>query len=152
MKDETFVIPNFLKRYQSNIFLSQRKKEDTKDTKLDVGDDSLCALCVSLCFLCENHVALGLFLKIRDDSCLWAHFCSFLFDSQSSYKLEPTNGCYFFPNSAANTFACSSLSLPEETTVRYLKVMDCPGASTRFAASLPLENILAPKGFAANKP
>jgi len=33
---KTCVIPNFLKHYKSDIFLSQRKKEDTKDTKQSV--------------------------------------------------------------------------------------------------------------------
>jgi len=58
--------PEFLKVLQKRLFLSQRKKEGIKDTKLDVDDASLCVLCVSLCFLCENHVTLGLLVLSKD--------------------------------------------------------------------------------------
>ena len=60
--------PEFLKALQKRHFFITKKKEDTKNTKLDVDDASLC---VSLCFLCENHVAWGLFLKIRDDELMF---------------------------------------------------------------------------------
>ena len=55
---------------KATFFYHKGKKKGTKDTKLDVDDASLCVLCVPWCFLCENHVALGLFLKIRGDEFL----------------------------------------------------------------------------------
>ena len=51
----------FLKVLQKRHFFITREKDRTKDTKSDVDDASLCVLCDSLCFLCENYVALGSF-------------------------------------------------------------------------------------------
>ena len=41
------------------FFYHKGKKEGTKDTKLDVDDASLCAICGSLCFLCDKKMPLS---------------------------------------------------------------------------------------------
>ena len=52
----------FHKHYKSDIFIiTEKPQRNTEDTKLDVDGASLCVLCVSWCFLCENYVALELF-------------------------------------------------------------------------------------------
>ena len=57
LKNEIGVISNFQNHPKATFFITKKAQRTTKDTKLDVDGASLCVLCGSLCFLCENYVA-----------------------------------------------------------------------------------------------
>ena len=61
----------FRKDYQSDIFLSQRKKRGHKRTQSEASSTSNFVSSVPLCVFFVKIMSFVNYLKIRDDSCSW---------------------------------------------------------------------------------